>query len=199
MSPQHEPEASSDDDHLRGVGGWLLFFCVSITILTPLASLASTVIGFIQSVPYFSQNLGLMALVLADTALSLAIIGACVYAGVSLWRVRPKAVHMVRIVLIVLAIYALLAPLEPLLLGLTADARQQIIDIWMQTAWRNAMYAVIWLNYLMRSKRVRATYADWNPPVSSASLGPDAKWYHFVIALGLLAAIIGAAFWFTSR
>lgn len=191
-----EARVVDGDEQVRGVGGWLLFFCVSLTILSPVASLALLGYGVFQSAPYFAQNFPVMALVLADAGLSVALVGAYVYAGVSLWRVRPQAVQVTRVVLIVSAVYALLAPLEPLLLGLDAAGRQQVIDAWMQTGWRGAMYSVIWLNYLMQSKRVRATYVDWNPP-TARKFGPDAKWYHFVFALLAVAAIVAAAVWFT--
>lgn len=189
-----QPFEQGGSEQPRGVGGWLLFFCVSLTIISPAVSLFLIATGLLQSIPYFSQDIGSMALVVADTGVSLALIAAYIYAGLSLWRVRPRAVQIARAVLIASAAYALLAPLEPLLLGLDASGRKQVLDSWLQMGWRGVMYSALWLNYLMRSKRVRATYLDWNPPIpDTAQPGPSAKWYHFVIAFAVLAAIVAVA------
>lgn len=156
--------------------------------------------SLLEAAQYFSESMAFMALVLGEAAVTIAVAAGLAYAGIALWRVRPQAVQMARAALIIYGVYALLDPLAPLLLDLNSTARQQVFDGWLQTAGRAAMYSVIWLNYLMTSKRVRATYPDWNPPgADAAKVGPNAKWYHFVIALVAVAAIIAAAMWFTRQ
>src|ERR1035438_9918091 len=59
---------------LRGVGGWLLFFCIVTTILIPLATMGE------------AATSNDPVLILPDVAL--AILAFCT--GLSLWRVRPQ-------------------------------------------------------------------------------------------------------------
>jgi uncharacterized protein DUF2569 len=155
--------ATDGETRLRGVAGWLLFFCVSLTVLNPVSSVILLTIGFIGNAPYFIQFPGLLVLTVIDTVVSLALMSASVYAGVGLWRVRPGAVRIARMFLIAGAVYALLAPFTPLLAGLPAEANGALIQAGLQGAARGVLYYVIWLNYLNRSKRVLATYPVQGP------------------------------------
>jgi len=155
---------TEQDTRLRGVGGWLLFFCVSLTVLNPVSTAIFLSIGIMGNAPYFVQYPGLLVLTVIDTAVSVALMAASVYAGVGLWRVRPGAVRIARMFLIAGAVYAVLAPFTPLLAGLPAEANDALIQAGIQGAGRGVVYYAIWLNYLNRSKRVLATYPAPVPP-----------------------------------
>jgi Protein of unknown function (DUF2569) len=183
------------DSRYVGVGGWLLFFCVSLTVLNPALTLFNVGSGVVQNATYFGRSFPLLALVVADSAVSLAIAALSIYAGVSLWRVRPGAVKAARVFLIVGVVYAIAAPFSPLLLGLSAQASKQVLSIAVQTSGRGILYYVIWLNYLNVSKRVRATYPDARFPVRVPAGSMQVRWYHIVIAVVVLGGL-AATFWY---
>jgi len=177
-----------------GVGGWLLFFCISLTVFNPASTLYNLTAGFIQNASYLAEDMGLFAFFLTDTLVSLSIGAFSLFAGISLWRVRPKAVQTARAFLLAGMIYTLVAPFAPLLLDLTAAARQQVIDSAVVAAGRGVLYYIIWFNYLMRSKRVAVTYPDWTDTWAfRASTDRPARWYHVVLAIGAVMLIIAVA------
>lgn len=166
--PVASPTASATVPDLVGVKGWLLFFCISLTIISPLATLFNVSAGFLASYEAFDRFPGLLVLVLADSAVSIAIMGLSVFAGISLWRRHAGAVRAARIFLIAGAVYALLAPFAPLLAGLPDTANAEILEMAPLAVSRGLLYFVIWMNYLQRSRRVRATFPDARYPGTAA-------------------------------
>lgn len=192
--PLTEPEPTQGAVRYAGVGGWLLFFCVSLTVLNPALTLYNVVSGFIGSMAVFGQNLGYSALLATDWLVSLAIGMFSLYAGISLWRIHPKAVQTARVFLFVGMIYTVVAPFSPLLLDLTSSQRSAVLSAAVIAAGRGSLYYVIWLNYLMQSKRVASTYADWVSPLAGKkSVGAPVRWYHVLIAVGAVVGIFAAA------
>ena len=143
---------------LRGVGGWLLFFCLSLTLFNPGATVYNLWQAIPQNQPFFNAYPGLFLLTVVDSVVSLGIAGLSVYAGIVMWRVRPGAVKVARTFLIVGAVYTVLAPFAPLLAGLPQRANDIIVSSAFTAVGRGVIYYAIWLSYLTSSKRVRATY-----------------------------------------
>jgi len=144
---------------LRGVGWWLLFLCISLTILNPLMTAFNLISAIAQTARYFRMFPGLLILSIADVGVSCAIAAFSIYAGVVLWRVGPNAVKVAKTYLIVAAVYAVVAPFSALLAGLPAASNGAIISAAIVAVGRGLIYVAIWYAYLMRSKRVQATYA----------------------------------------
>jgi hypothetical protein len=144
---------------LRGVRGWLLFFCLSLTLLNPGATVYNLYNSIPQSAPYFRAFPGLFLLAVVDTVVSAGIAALSVYAGILLWRVRPGAVRVTRIFLIVGMVYVVIAPFTPLLAGLPQAVNDAVISAVPLAIGRGILYYAIWLGYLSSSKRVRATYS----------------------------------------
>src|SRR5205823_6941119 len=84
--------ATSVESRCKGVGGWLLPFCLGLTVFNPLISLVSLTASYRDSAPYFSQFPGLLVVTGLDTFLSLGLMVFSLYAGASLWRVQPTLV-----------------------------------------------------------------------------------------------------------
>jgi hypothetical protein len=132
----------------KGVRGWLLFFCISLTILNPLG--------------LFSE-LGRQGKTLVTSSvfdwLLITISGFGIYAGVLLWRVAPGAVKMAKaflwtqLIFFVILALVLITP-HFLSSGNAVSDVGQIVVIIM----RSAGYFLIWYLYLNRSIRVKATY-----------------------------------------
>jgi hypothetical protein len=92
-SPDEYPAPPTQDARYVGVRGWLLFFCVSLCILSPLASAFMLVRGTIANAPYFARFPGLLLVTIASAALAVALMALAIVAGVALWQVKPDAVR----------------------------------------------------------------------------------------------------------
>lgn len=144
----------------KGVKGWLLLLCVCLTILDPFSAFATLIVVTNSTKPYFDQNPGLFRLVLIGGICSTCMIVFSVYAGISLWRVVPNAVTTARRYFISAFLYSLFSIFLPAMVGLSEEASPEFD----QTSLINHVivmcYLSLWYFYLMRSKRVKATYAE---------------------------------------
>ena len=137
----HEtPEKQIDGEltRLRGVGGWLLLFCVVTTIIIPLANMAE------------AANSNDAVVILTDVAFT--ILAFCT--GLSLWRVRPHALKWVRVYLIVGPCLGMIAGLQRQATYITYDPTQAATN----PVAVAVTYAITWWLYFRKSKRVKATF-----------------------------------------
>ena len=65
LPPEPAPEA-----RYQGVRGWLLFFCIVLTVLNPLLTGASLITGFGISREALKDYPGLLVMIIIDTVLS---------------------------------------------------------------------------------------------------------------------------------
>ena len=142
----------------RGVGGWLLLLCLSLTVFSPLLTLGSLAVGFAESSKYFAQFHGLLVINVVDTLLSVSLMAFSIYAGVRLWGIRPGAVRMAKIFLLCFLAYLAVAAVLPFMAGLPSAANAAMIGVVAINTFRGVIYFAIWYSYLNTSKRVRATY-----------------------------------------
>lgn len=149
----------------RGVGGWLLLFCVSLTFLNPAMTAYNVFQTDEATRSVLARYPALNTLTQIDAVVGIIIAGLSIYAGIAMWRVRPGAVRAARIFLIVGLIYAVIAPFTPLFADLPQRANDAIMSAAFSSAGRGAIYYFIWLSYLSSSRRVRTTYANIAAPV----------------------------------
>jgi hypothetical protein len=141
------------------VQGWLLFFCISLTILSPLLTLANVFIGYGAASLVAARFPGFMIATIIDSVLVLVIMALGIFAGVYLWGVKPGAVQIAKAYLIVLAVYAVLE--VPLFLAaLPSSATDRFTERSTIAVLRTLFYVGLWYSYLSKSKRVKATYFD---------------------------------------
>lgn len=140
------PAHSSD---LCGVGGWLLFLCISLTFIAP--------IGQALVAARALRNLAI-ARVPIQTLLRLGSVGG-IYAGLAifsciagamLWMEKPEAVKVAKA-------YLLIAALLPISLFLMLDLAGLQVDL-VKIIFRRLVYSVTWYCYLTTSHRVKLTY-----------------------------------------
>jgi hypothetical protein len=151
-------ESISVEKRYRGVGGWLLFFCISLTVLAPLATIASIITVFKDVSALFNQFPGLLVITSVDIFLSMGLMTLSVYAGIGLWRIRPGAVLMAKRYLFCFLGYQAIAAVLPFLAGLPSAANEAMYADVGKDMFRSALYFAIWYSYLNKSQRVRATY-----------------------------------------
>jgi len=162
----------SPDLPYPGVRGWLLFLCVVLTVISPLATFISCMTGYDDVSPYLGQFPGLRLLVLVDAVLSLGLMVFSVYAGTGLWSIRPGAVQTAKRYLLFCLVYAAVAAVLPFMVGLPSTANGAMFGQGVKTIVGSFAYCAIWYSYLSKSKRVRATY-----PLNG---GDSWNWKHLV-------------------
>lgn len=144
----------------QGVGGWLLLFCLGLTIFTPLLTLVMLAVSFNSASSLAGQYPGLMRVTLADSVLSAGLCAFSIYAGVQLWKIRPNAVRTAKRYLLASLLYSFVAAALPFFAGLPSMADDELAGQAVMTVVRGLLYYGVWYSYLERSKRVEATYAS---------------------------------------
>lgn len=142
----------------HGVEGWLLFFILTLTIFQPLLTGYNLIADYNAFSPYLNLSSALDNLVYSYLISTIALVGVGFYAGISLWTLKPYAVHLAKRYLWgVLAYTLILIPL-PTFFSLA----QKFQSIWTKEVWpeiiRGIVYFVIWFAYLSKSVRVKETY-----------------------------------------
>lgn len=150
--PPQTSEAALSLERYKGVKGWLLFFCVSLTVLTPLRIMRD----------YGADGTDIWSIrgITTDGLFSLALACFSICVGVCLWRVRPGAVKKAKVFLwcvialdVIVALLTYMAGLGPSTNGkLTIESIIKCVAI--------AIGTLAWLGYLYSSKRVKATYEE---------------------------------------
>ncbi|HNW59827.1 MAG TPA: protein kinase [bacterium] len=162
------------DAELTGVNGWLLFFCIILTVLVPLQVLIG-IINFKASfelwdhlTPEDSENVYLPVRLQMIVMAGLAVWG--LFTGTGLWRQVAGAVQRVRMFLKMNMILSILASLIPLFfLRINSGRWDQVVGILSFGVVTNFIYFMIWNSYFAKSKRVANTFrdADMKPSASS--------------------------------
>lgn len=150
------PGEAATAAHYDKVGGWLLFLCVSLTILNPLTLIAFGAYNFISMAPVFDRFPVLAITSIVDAVLTVLVAGFSLYAGMSLWARRSGSVRLVRVFMLVGAAFTVLTPLLPLAAGLGSEFNRVVLESALQS-WRGVFYFALWSTYLQRSKRVKET------------------------------------------
>ncbi|MCO6416732.1 DUF2569 domain-containing protein [Siccirubricoccus sp. KC 17139] len=142
----------------RGVGGWLLFLCLTLTVLMPLATLVANFSGWpepalLELFPRLAY--ALWAAICGEVLVNLYAIGT----GIALWRVSPGALPRARRFLLALLGWRLASPfLMAGLAGLPEDGTRAMLLEGLKDTARTAAFVLAWWLYLKRSRRVAATY-----------------------------------------
>ncbi len=143
-----------------GVGGWLLFFCVGLTILGPLFSFGQMEISWEQAKPAFDfypslrtaiywENLGFSAIIIYGF-----IVGCIIWGGSPKGKEIAKKYLLIRLFgFIGVEIIAML-----LLIDLPAESIDAAIASCFGAGIREFIVFLIWWFYFKKSKRVRNTY-----------------------------------------
>jgi len=146
------------ESRYKGVGGWLLLFCLGLTVFSPLITLGSLAAAYGESSKYFHQFPGLLVIAVIDTFLSVGLAAFSVYAGIGLWTIRPGAVQMAKRYLLFFLGYLAIAAILPFMAGLPSAAHEAMFAEVARGTFRGVIYFAIWYSYLNKSKRVSATY-----------------------------------------
>lgn len=141
-----------------GVKGWLLLFCLSLTVFSPLLTLYNLGIAYEETSSLFNRYPGLQNLFYIDLILSLALTAFSIYAGIALWNIKPDAVKIAKAYLLTFLAYTVVASILPFQAGLPSSSNDLMMQEVMIGLLRSGIYVVIWYWFLNVSVRVKATY-----------------------------------------
>jgi len=145
-----------------GIGGWLLLLVVSLTFLNPGVTIYNLYTGYREAHPIFYLFPGLRTTFIIDIILSAAMMSFSLFAGISLWRIKPKAVRVAKKYMTAAAAYALVGAVLPFLAGLPARDNESIVVPGLVQFFQTLIYVGVWASYLNKSKRVASTYRSAN-------------------------------------
>lgn len=155
-------------DGPRGIGGWLAFFLVTLSIFGPLLEIASIVAQL--SNPDIARAYGARWPGVRTSALALSATGIVIcwfLAGRFLLIRNWRTVRIgVGGLWLLCALNVLVAPLLVSYFG--GIPFRALVNQLLPALVRPVLYAMIWTAYLLRSRRVRNTYAD--PDANEAEL-----------------------------
>ena len=145
------------DDPLAGrrcVAGWLLLFCLGLTVFGPLAAvgLAASVYSILLHGSFTS---GWRALVILDALVRMGLVAFGFCAGARLFGIHARAVETARWYLACILVYCVAS--APVFFVLPVSFENRIVSA-VVSAGGGVVYFLIWYFYLKLSKRVRATY-----------------------------------------
>jgi Protein of unknown function (DUF2569) len=121
---------------LKGVGGWLLFFCISLTFLAPLLMFARV----------WGSGFELEGMV------DLALTAFGVLVGIMVWNVNPRAFLLLWIYFGLTALLLVLGIAGSFVSTEEQDPREMVQLV------RALISTVIWFLYFKKSDRVQATF-----------------------------------------
>ncbi len=139
----------------KGVGGWLLLFCIILTIITPLLSFSQIVSGHASAGPMSQshQNASIVESVLAGLLHIYGFITGCI-----IWSGSKKGLfYAKKFLLINLICFFIIGTIVAILCG-SPDVRHKVIGSYIILIPKEIIFFTIWWFYLKNSKRVKFLY-----------------------------------------
>ncbi len=140
------------------VGGWLLLFCFSLLIGTPLKTISNIGNSYNVCNSLFNDFPGLKYIFYIDSILSLILIFLSFKTGLALWLVKKNAVNKAKNYLLINLCYCIISTFLPFFAGLPKEANDSMGEEIFKNLFYGLFYVIIWYWYLNVSKRVKATF-----------------------------------------
>lgn len=147
----------------KGVGGWIVFFCVGLTILSPLSSLGQISMNWEKAQPAFAQFPNLKTAVMWENAGSIALLIYGFIVGCIIWSGNPYGREIAKEFLLIRLFGSIgIIGIEIITVVIMGDMSSQVVasDIGAAVGaiFANLFWFLIWWFYFKKSKRVRNTY-----------------------------------------
>jgi hypothetical protein len=141
----------------RGIGGWLLLFCVVLTIITPLLS-ASQIISAHAKAEVMTPSAKIAAIIESILAGSLHLYGFIT--GCIVWSGNKRGnIYAKRFLLINLIGFFVVATTVALLFD-SPDVRHRVIGSYIILAPKEVIFFTVWWLYFAKSKRIKYLYEE---------------------------------------
>ena len=165
-NPYAAPQAGPSFEDLtfgsdkRGVGGWLLAFCLVLTVLSPLLTAWQIVSTYERTARWWELLDGLSTVFCIDASVTAGLTVFGIVAGIAMWSVRPRAVALAKTYLLAQLGWAVISGALPFVL--ISELREPLttgfIGGWVYVGGRGLLFTSVWMAYLTRSRRVALTY-----------------------------------------
>ncbi len=151
-------DPSRVDYRYNGVGGWLMFFIITLTFFSPLGT--CSVLGRYDSEwgSLYQAYPVIRTIKWINVVFGVGLVCFSVYAGISLWKVRPNAVAIAKTYLVTAALVGTMLIFLPLMAGLPEEANAAMLKALPMAILTVLVYPTIWFLYLTKSKRVATTF-----------------------------------------
>jgi len=144
----------------KGVGGWLVFFCIGLTILGPLYFLGQFSTSWEQAQPAFAQFPTFKTAILWETAGSIALFIYGFIVGFMIWSGNPNGREIAKKFLLIRLIGFI--GIEFVTVALMGDMPAVVVSSVIRATggavFGNLIWFLIWWFYFKKSKRVLNTY-----------------------------------------
>lgn len=146
----------------KGVGGWLMFFCVGLTILGPLFSLGQMASGWEEAKPAFDRLASLRTAIYWENFGTTLILIYGFVVGCIIWGGNESGKRLAKQYLLTRLFGFLGIELVTflLMLGLPSQVVAAALGGIVGAVFREAIYFLFWWLYFKKSKRVRNTYGE---------------------------------------
>lgn len=144
----------------KGVGGWLLLFCVTLTILSPLANLAQISGIWLQAESALNEFPTLKLAILWENTGRIVLVIYGFIVGCMLWSGNPNGREIAKTFLLI-RIFGFIGIefIAVLIMGdLPTEVSAHVVGSALGAVFRNLIVFLIWWFYFKKSKRVRNTY-----------------------------------------
>lgn len=146
----------------KGVGGWLVFFCVSLTILSPLVVLSQTASTWAQLAPVIDSYPALTRAILFESIGTGALAVYGIIVGIMIWSGSLKGRKMAKTFLLI-RLVAFIA-IEGITVAMISDLPTQMLEGAISGAvtsvFQVLIYTAVWWSYFKKSVRVKNTYGE---------------------------------------
>jgi hypothetical protein len=150
---QSQQGLPSKDD--VGVKGWLLFLCISLSIITP-GLIFLLLLGEWRDTSAFFESIPLVRDVVLIETFSYSAIGFfSAYAGWALWTRKKGAVRIAKIYLVTQCVVGIITMI--ILANMIND--RELNNGYAKAAFHGIVHLIVWYWYLSKSKRVAATFS----------------------------------------
>ncbi len=149
----------------KGVGGWLFFFCVGLTIFGPLLSLFEMNFNWEAAKPAFHQFPSAKMAVEVENAGWVAVLIYGFVVGCKIWSGSPFGRKIAKQYLLIRLIVGTGIELIAILImgNLPSDMHSTVLSYVMRSVFGEGVFFLIWWFYFKKSKRVRNTYGNEVP------------------------------------
>jgi hypothetical protein len=155
-------EKEDQKEQIKGVEGWLLFFCMML-IFSPIAYIPYSIDTY-QEIQDEVISFPLKGTILIiDLILSILISCLSIYAGLMLWKIRPDAIKTTTLYLNIVLVYSLIIFLTMTIIFFISEipfnkSLQFVYGQMIRETISSITYVVTWKLYLNNSERVKNTF-----------------------------------------
>ena len=140
------------------VGGWLLFLCIVLVIISPLRTIFNLFVSYSILESLLEKYPGMLMILIVDVFLSTIVMILSVRAGLLLWKIAANAVRNAKNYFLIFLGYSLIASFLPYIAGLPSSYNEAMLPETIKGIIQSLIFFGIWYSYLNVSVRVSETY-----------------------------------------